>query len=245
LTDCREKFYANYHVTNQIGSSPRKEHYELNARQYKERWQHWLSADKSSACLDLACGSGEFLYHLHSLGYENIYGVDLNEVEIEHARQMGVPNLKCGNVFDYLQQYEAQFDLIAAFNLFEHLTKVEILELLELTYRALKPGGRLIVVTPTGLSPFAGATRFRDFSHGTSFTPSSWRQIFAPDVFSSEIFEEYGPIPYSMKGRIRIALWQVIRPGIMAYSYIEVGSPRDSSRVYTADLKVILTKVHF
>lgn len=242
MTDYREKFYANYHVTNQIGSSPQKEHYELNARQYKGRWEHWLPEDKSSACLDLACGSGEFLYYLHSLGYKNIYGVDLNEVEIEHARQMGVPNAECGNVLDYLQQHEAQFDLISAFNLFEHLMKAEILELLELVYRALRPGGRLIAVTPNGLSPFASATRFWDFSHETSFTPASWRQISRLTGFSTEEFEEYGPIPHSMKGRIRLALWQVIRLGIMAYSYVEVAGPRDKSRVYTADLKVILTK---
>lgn len=243
MIDYREKFYANYHITNQLGSSPRKAHYELNAKQYKGRWQHWLPADKSSACLDLACGSGEFLYYLQSLGYENIQGVDLNFVEIEHGRKMGVPNLTCGNVLDYLEQREAQFDLISAFNLFEHLTKSEILALLESIHRALKPGGRLLAVTPNGLSPFAGATRFWDFSHETGFTPASWRQLSRLTGFASELFEEYGPIPHSMKGRIRMVLWQVIRFGIMAYSYVEVAGPRDQSRVYTADLKVILTKV--
>lgn len=242
MTDYREKFYANYHITNQLSDLPQKTHYEINARQYKGRWQHWLPSDKSSNLCDLACGSGEFLFYLHSLGYKNIYGVDLNQVEIEHARQMGVPNLECGNVLNYLQQRDAQFDLISAFNLFEHLTKSEILDLLELIYRALKPGGRLIAVTPNGLSPFAGATRFWDFSHETSFTPASWRQISRLTGFSSEVFEEYGPIPHSIKGCIRALLWQGIRLAVMVYSYIEVAGPRDKSRVYTADLKVILTK---
>lgn len=39
-----------------------------------------------------------------------------------------------------------------------------------------------------------------------------------------------------------MALWQMIRLGIMIYSYVEVSSPHDASRVYTADMKVILTK---
>jgi len=183
-----------------------------------------------------------FLYFLASAGYTNIYGVDLNAVEIDHARQMGVPNLTCGDALDYLAQHEADFDLISAFNLFEHLRKEEVLQLLHLIHRALKPSGRLLAITPNGLSPFSGATRYWDFSHETGFTPASWRQLAHLTGFSSMTFEEFGPIPHSVKGRIRSVLWQIIRLGIMAYAYVEVGSPRDASRVYTADMKIILTK---
>jgi len=107
---------------------------------------------------------------------------------------------------------------------------------------ALKPGGRLLAVTPNGLSPFGGATRYWDFSHETSFTPASWRQLARISGFDQIRFEEFGPLPHSLLGAGRVALWTLVKMGWEAIAYIEVGGPRDLSRVYTADMKVILTK---
>jgi SAM-dependent methyltransferase len=241
VIDYRSEFFASYHIA--VGTSAvNGTHYEQCSRQFRGRWARWLPADKSAAMLDLGCGCGEFLYFLRSVGYENVGGVDLCEGELKRARQIGIPNLTCASALEYLDNKKESFDVISALNLFEHLRKDEILRLLKLIHQALKPGGRLLAVTPNGLSPFGGATRYWDFSHETGFTPASWRQIARITGFHDVCFQEYGPIPHSVSGIIRVALWRLVRWGLEILCYIEVGGPRDGSRVYTADMKVILTK---
>ncbi|MDP3181608.1 MAG: class I SAM-dependent methyltransferase [Desulfobaccales bacterium] len=242
MSDYRDDFYARYHLTLDSPQEPDAGHYERCARELRRRWGHWLPADKSGAILDLGCGQGEFLYFLRSQGYQNISGVDLCEGELARARRLGLPDLICANVFDYLPGQQERFEVIAALNFFEHLRKEEILKALELIYLALKPHGRVLAVTPNGVSPFAGSTRYWDFSHETGFTPSSWRQLARLTGFQGMAFEEYGPLPLSILGAVRCALWQAVRLGLDMVSRLEVGRSRDISRVYTADIKVILTK---
>lgn len=242
MSDYRDDFYAKYHLTLDSPEELDSSHYERYAREFKARWRHWLPPDKSAVCLDIGCGQGEFPYFLRSLGYQNCLGVDLCEGELAKGRRLLVTNLICANVFDYLPDQKERFDIISALNFFEHLRKEEILKALALIHQALKPQGQLLAVTPNGLSPFAGATRYWDFSHETGFTPSSWRQLARLTGFKDICFEEYGPLPQSIRGAIRCALWQVVRWGLDIFSRLEVGRARDISRVYTADMKVILRK---
>ena len=241
MTDYRADFYARYHLSIEPEDLDLA-HYDRYAREYGFRWGHWLPPDQGAVFLDLGCGHGEFLYFLRSRGYKNTYVVDLCEGELARAQQLGMGNLICGNVFDYLPGQKERFEVISALNFFEHLRKDEILKVLPLIHQALKPGGRLLAVTPNGVSPFGGASRYWDFSHETGFTPSSWRQLARLSGFKEARFEEYGPIPQSVLGAVRCALWQVVRLGLDMVSRLELGRPRDLSRVYTADMKVILTK---
>jgi SAM-dependent methyltransferase len=244
MPDYRQEFYTNYHIAVGVNRPPSLAEYNFVSRQFLGRWKKWLPSEKKAQCLDLGCGSGEFLYFLLSQGYSNVYGVDLNSVEIARGQQMGLANVECGNLFDYLAKADKEnhFDLISAFNLFEHLKKEEVLSLLKLVYRTLKPGGKLLAVTPNGLSPFSGATRYHDFSHETGFTPAAWRQLAKINGFQQSIFEEMGPIPHSIKGKIRVALWQLIKLGIIGINYVELATPRDASKVYTSDMKIVLVK---
>ncbi len=162
--------------------------------------------------------------------------------ELELARQMGIENLICADALDYLRDKKEQFHFITAFNFFEHLHKDEILRILDCIYGALKPDGIMVAVTPNGFSPFSGATRYWDFSHETGFTPPSWQQLSRLTGFSKVQFEELGPIPHSIYGIIRIVLWKIVRLLLDFESYIEVGGLRGNFRVYTADMKIILTK---
>lgn len=242
MTDYRPAFYAHYHTAVGSAEAVDETHWRRCARQFHGRWAQWLPPDKTSAMLDLGCGCGEWLYYLRSMGYENVIGVDVCDGELVRARQMGIVDLISVNALEYLEDKKECFDVISAFNFFEHMRKDEVLRLLRLIYGALKPGGKLLAVTPNGLSPFGGATRYWDFSHETGFTPASWGQIARIGGFSEIHFEEYGPIPHSVFGIVRVVLWQLVRLGIQIVSYIEVGGPRDISRVYTADMKVILVK---
>ncbi len=241
MTDYRAEFYGRYEIA--VGARQVDQaYYDQCARQFGGRWGAWLPPDKDIHILDIGCGYGEFLYFLRSLGYRNIVGLDLCKGELNVGRSMGLPHLIEANAMEYLQDKKDAFDVIGAFNFFEHLRKDEILHVLHLIHQSLKPGGRLLAVTPNGLSPFGGATRYWDFSHETGFTPASWRQLARIVGFVDIVFEEYGPIPHSLSGRIRTILWSLVRLGLKLVAYIEVGGPRDISCVYTADMKVIAFK---
>jgi SAM-dependent methyltransferase len=242
--DYRSAFYSQYHrALNITPSPPSPAQIAQSTRQFGGRWDRWLPKEPATRCLDIGCGTGEFLYYLKSRGYHDIQGVDLSAEELEVARALGAEQVFQENALAFLARTPSEsLGLVSAFNFFEHLNKAEILALLPEVRRVLKPGGLLFAVTPNGLSPFGGSTRYWDFSHETGFTPSSWRQLSRIANFGEVHFEDYGPLPHSLRGRVRAVIWQGIRLGIMAASYVEVGGPRDVSKVYTADMKIILRR---
>ncbi|MDB4987515.1 MAG: Methyltransferase type 12 [Myxococcaceae bacterium] len=242
--DYRGRFYSQYHrALNLVPAPPSESQRERSVRQFGGRWDKWLPRDKSARCLDIGCGTGDFLYFLKQRGFRNLTGVDLSAEELNVARMLGAEDVRQESALDYLRSVPpGSLDLVSAFNFFEHLTKIEILDLLPNIYAALAPGGRLIAITPNGLSPFAGATRYWDFSHETGFTPASWRQLGRIAGFSTMTFEEYGPLPHSLFGVMRTAAWRTLTLGLLAVSYVEVGGPRDPSKVMTADMKIILER---
>jgi SAM-dependent methyltransferase len=176
------------------------------------------------------------------VGFTDVTGIDRSATEVARAARAGITGVIQADATEFLRGKDDTYGLISLFNVFEHLTKAEILALLRSLHRSLRPGGRILAVTPNGLSPFAGTTRYWDFSHETSFTPAAWRQLALATGFEPPTFEEFGPIPHSISGIVRSGLWRVITLFIQAMAYVEVGGPRDAARVYTADMKVILTK---
>jgi len=241
MTDCRGELFRAY-ATMVTAGSPGCADPAAAARQFKGRWMRHLPKDRGATILDLGCGSGEWLWCLQSLGYKRTYGVDLCQESLRAARALGIRNIACANAVEFLEGRCEQFDLITAFNFCEHLPKSELVKLLSCAFSALKAGGLFLAVTPNGLSPFAGATRYWDITHELAFTPASWRQLARLTGFAGADFEEYGPIAHSIRGVIRCALWKLVKLVFDVVSYIEVARPRDQSRVYTADMKILLRK---
>lgn len=242
MADYRGEFYERYAIATGHAAPPGEAEYAAAARHFRRRWAALLPVDRGGPILELGCGAGHFLKFLRDAGYTRVEGVDRSAREVARAEAAGISGVRCIDAADRLAGSKEEFDTIVALNFFEHLRKDEVLHTLTLTFAALRPRGRLLVVTPNALSPFGGATRYWDFSHETGFTPASWRQLARFTGFSEPSFEEFGPTPHSVFGAIRTVLWQAIRLGLVAISYVEVGGPRDSSWTFTADMKVILTK---
>lgn len=102
--------------------------------------------DRQPRLLDVACGDGIFVELLLENDWE-AEGVDLNESMVKHGTSR---NLKITNAdaLAFLDTCEAkQFDAISMFQFVEHLPPSELLRLLKNTWRALKPGGLVLVET--------------------------------------------------------------------------------------------------
>lgn len=203
---------------------------EKGRRNLRWFWRGWLPP-LSSRILDLGCGGGHLLGFLKSLGYINLTGVDVSSEQVAYARQV-LPNVVQSDIFMFLHKEGiGQFDMITAFDVLEHLTRDEMIELLGLVKIRLAKNGVLVVQLPNGDSPFVGSVFCGDATHETCLTSVSLRHILEASGFKDCRFREYDPAPTGFVSGVRYVLWQVLRVIIKAIHYVETGSP--STGIYT------------
>jgi SAM-dependent methyltransferase len=227
---------AYYQTTAGRGHARTREHYDSFMPSYGRRLVRWLPADKSTPCVDLACGCGEFLYSLQTVGYTDLCGVDACREELDEARHFVHARLVHSDLVDYLRATpDASIGFLSALNVLEHLPKDILPEVLRQARRVLRPGGTLLAIVPNAMSPFASIARYWDVSHELSFSPNSVRQLAALVGFSDQVdFDEVGPIPHGLKSVVRWGLWRVLRMGIKGWLLIESGAVRGT--VFTQDM---------
>jgi SAM-dependent methyltransferase len=209
-------------------------------RQFKAWWKRKLPSCLNEPILDLGCGWGGFLAFLKTEGYTNLTGVDSSPQQIEIAQHLGLSQVEIGDVFTTLAKHQNYYSCIMAFNVLEHLSKQDILPFLRAIRSALKPGGVLLLELPNANSLFGSRTRYWDFTHEISFTPTSLRQILEITGFVNVQLQERAPIAYGIKSSIRSMLWKLIRQGLSFYLLVEQGST--GHRIFTQDMHAIAYK---
>ncbi|MBU0495896.1 MAG: class I SAM-dependent methyltransferase [Chloroflexi bacterium] len=125
--------------------------------------------------VDLACGDGDFVALLGEQGIDAL-GIDLDESCCAAAQARGIP-VRCQDVFDYLRECEPDsLDGIFSAHLMEHLHYQAVAELLQLACAALRPGGRILLVTPNVRSLYAHLDSFYlHFGHVSFYHPELLR----------------------------------------------------------------------
>lgn len=115
----------------------------------------YLPAQPGNRLLEVGCGSGKKLKLMQDLGWY-VEGVDFDQAAVDNAKSKGL-KVHPGTVEE--QKYpENYFDAIIMSHVIEHVH--DPLSLLQVCSRILKPGGRLIIVTPNGQS--LGHSLYRD-----------------------------------------------------------------------------------
>lgn len=190
----------------------------------------WLPRDREAAILDLGCGNGSVLHVLGTRGFTRLSGVDVSSEQVEIARQV-CPAVAQSEAVDYLERRPAEFDLLLALDLIEHLGKDDVLPFLDACRRALRPGGRLILRTPNADSPFDSTIRYGDFTHEVCFNPHSLGWLLELCGFDCIEAREAGPRPLGIRSAGRFVLWRLLRRGIWLWNLIETGT--GGSGVYT------------
>lgn len=109
--------------------------------------------------LDLGCGRGEWLALLRDAGL-TARGIDTSDVFLAQCRDAGLEVAK-GDVLPYLQSLPpASYGAITSFQLIEHLPALWQIRMVELAFRALRPGGVVIFETPNPEHLAVAALRF-------------------------------------------------------------------------------------
>jgi ubiquinone/menaquinone biosynthesis C-methylase UbiE len=114
--------------------------------------------------LDCGCGAGEYVAALRRAGSE-AYGVEFLAEKIAEAYRHGIPPdwVKEGNL-EHLEFADESFDLAILNEVLEHVPN-ESRALTEVR-RVLRPGGRLLVLSPNRLYPFeTHGVRLRGSTH--------------------------------------------------------------------------------
>ncbi|MEP7175152.1 MAG: class I SAM-dependent methyltransferase [Gemmatimonadales bacterium] len=234
----KDRLYASYladHLT------PRKGGATANAlRDRARRWDRtlrpYLPADPAAAIADLGCGYGSVVWWLQQRGYGNAVGVDVSHDQIEQGGALGVLNLHQGDVLEFLRTATAQYDLLIARDIFEHLTKSDTMEALTLCREALRPGGSLLLQVPNGESPLAGRIIYGDFTHETAFTQSSLSQVLRAAGFDRVECHPVRPVVYGVKSWLRSLAWRAVEAAIVGAIVAEVGPVRP---IVTQNLLVV------
>ena len=114
-------------------------------RRIQQFYLPWFA--RCERVVDLACGDGDFLGLLKEQGIPAV-GVDFDPVCCTAVRERGL-EIECQDVFDFLSAApEASFDGVFSAHLVEHLPYDKVLELTRLSWRVLRPGGVIVLVTP-------------------------------------------------------------------------------------------------
>lgn len=116
--------------------------------------------------LDIGCGEGKIL----QTNEVRAYGIDINPATIARLQERGF-HVKEGSATSI--PYESDFfDVVHCSNIIEHLTPDDAQKMFREIYRVLKPGGKIILITPMP------KTVWNTFGHVKPYPPMAIRKLF-------------------------------------------------------------------
>lgn len=228
MDDYRERIYRYYVHARQESLAPQAvEGLNPRAAYLEKLIREHFPPDKNAAVLDLGSGHGALIYFARRYGYLNISGIDRSPQQVAEANRLGIEGVREGDLMEALKGLpEASQDVVIAFDVIEHFTKGELLPFMDEVYRVLRKGGRWLIHTPNGESPFASHIRYGDFTHEQCFTRESMTQLLKSSGFSEVVCLEDAPIPHGLKSAVRWLVWKMIRGMLRLYLAAETGAAK-------------------
>jgi 2-polyprenyl-3-methyl-5-hydroxy-6-metoxy-1,4-benzoquinol methylase len=177
------------------GRSRDEERSSSGARLYDgyARWKGWHGAFETSdrdaryfaaelegidlsgkRVLEIGFGNGSFLAWARRHNAD-VTGTEIIEALVDQARMKGF-DAQSASLLTLLASGQ-QFDLVAAFDVFEHWLKDELIANLRLLHALLDRDGLLLARFPNGHSPFGRVYQHGDLTHVTALSSSSVTQL--------------------------------------------------------------------
>jgi SAM-dependent methyltransferase len=176
---------------------------------YRRTIRPLLPAPGAGPVLDLGCGQGELVRLLQRDGYA-AEGIDISPEQVSLALAAGGRGIRQGDYRSLLTAATGRYAALTATDLLEHLTKDEVLATFDAAAAALVAGGVFVGRVPNAVSPLGGHIRYGDFTHETSFTERSLRQLAAAAGFGSISVLPCPPVAHGAVSSVRASVWQVV-----------------------------------
>jgi 2-polyprenyl-3-methyl-5-hydroxy-6-metoxy-1,4-benzoquinol methylase len=241
MTKLRERVYRHYVEAASSPAPPSIADLSSRRPSLDRLIRRHFPPARDAKILDIGCGHGALLHFAREAGYTDVTGVDASPSQIEAARRLGIEGVRQAELLPALGELPADvLDAVVAFDVIEHLTKEELIEVTDEVVRVLRPGGRWIVHAPNGLSPVVGTIFHGDLTHENAFTPDSLTQLFLSSGFRSASFHEDPPPAHGAVSAVRAILWRGVRTWWRFVLAIETGSL--GYRVLTMNLDAVAVK---
>jgi 2-polyprenyl-3-methyl-5-hydroxy-6-metoxy-1,4-benzoquinol methylase len=204
LADLRSRLYEAY-ASQHAGRGGD----EAAALIYRRDIRPLLAPPAAGPVVDIGCGRGEIVRLLQADGFD-AEGIDISPEQTELARTAGVARVNQGDFRAILAAHPSHYGAITAIDLLEHLTKPEVLQTFDDVAAALAAGGVFVGRVPNAVSPLGGHVRNGDFTHQTSFTARSIRQLAAAAGFDSVVTRSSSPVAHGLPSAGRVMIWHVV-----------------------------------
>ncbi len=142
--------------------------------------------------LDIGCGTGRFT----ELDRERIVGIDTNPAYLKICKEKGLSVRKMSAT--RLKFKDSSFDAIVTLSVIEHLDIISAYKLLKESYRVLKKGGIMIILSPE----FTNKRFWSDFSHIKPYTVEAMKNF----IESKQKIDNFPPVPFKI-----IGIWYEMR----------------------------------
>lgn len=124
--------------------------------------------------LEIGFGNGNFLGYARDRG-ASIAGTEVIDEAVARAKRAQV-KVYASDLSDAVATH-AQFDLVAAFDVFEHLSREELSALFTQLEEVMPTGARIIARFPNGQSPLGRVHQYGDATHRLVLSPEILLQL--------------------------------------------------------------------
>lgn len=204
LDDLRSRLYQAY-ASQHAGTGGG----EAVSLVYRRDIRPLLPGPAAGPVADIGCGQGDLVRLMQADGFD-AEGIDISPEQTALARAAGISRVWHGDFRAILAAQPARYAAITATDLLEHFTKPEVLATFDDVAAALMPGGVFVARVPNAVSPLGGHIRAGDFTHGTSFTARSIRQLAAAAGFEQVLARSSPPVAHGLASAARVLVWQVV-----------------------------------
>lgn len=206
----RSVLYKDYYQ-NQSGRAFQlqiEEKMKNDAKLFRNEILPLIPNNKSIKILDIGCGFGSLIKLLKDQGYTNLKGIDLSESQVKIAKEFGLVEVEVQEIKSYLNNSESTYDVITGIDIIEHFSKDELIELLSLIKKSLKPNGIAIFRTPNNDAPYATVFSRGDFTHENYLNASSATQLMLSMGFTEiKVNASHMEVDGFLKEVLRKILW--------------------------------------
>jgi 2-polyprenyl-3-methyl-5-hydroxy-6-metoxy-1,4-benzoquinol methylase len=242
-------FYTAYYAGRNPGGSATSGGSGHHSRYWRVVRQVPALSAPSRTVIDFGSGEGGLCHELAQAGWEDVLGVDVSRARVARARQ-SFPSIR---FYDRpLPQTDVELgsaDLCVMDNVIEHLTEPQTV--LKGLRRYIKPGGKIVVITPnmeSGTFRLLGkrwTPELAPHAHIFLFTPAALTRVVTDAGFAVQTVGTFHEDPYSLRqwtrrlfsGDVKGAIWRahqelgalysrIVGAGPMVYVVAEVPAER-------------------